>query len=113
MERGWALIKTLVFTVVVPGTVAGFVPRRLLKVGQAARYDVLGVTGVLAIVAGAIIYFLCAWEFAYTGLGTPAPIDPPRVLVSRGLHKYVRNPCTWECSSSYSDKPRCFTRVPF
>jgi len=78
MERGWALIKTLVFTVVVPGTVAGVVPRRLLKVGQPARYDVLGVTGVLAIVAGAIIYFLCAWEFAYTGLGTPGPIDPPQ-----------------------------------
>lgn len=92
MERGRAVIKTLVFTVFVPGSVAGVVPRWLLKAGQHARHDVFGAAGVLAIVAGAIIYVLCAWEFAYRGLGTPAPIDPPKALVSRGLHKFVRNP---------------------
>ena len=27
-----------------------------------------------------------------TGLGTPAPIDEPRILIVRGLYGYVRNP---------------------
>ena len=41
---------------------------------------------------GAAIYFWCAWDFTFAGRGTPAPIDPPKRLVSRGLYKYVRNP---------------------
>jgi len=34
----------------------------------------------------------CAWDFAETGLGTPAPIDEPHVLIVKGLYRYVRNP---------------------
>ena len=31
-------------------------------------------------------------RFALQGLGTPAPIAPPRNLVVSGLYRYVRNP---------------------
>ena len=31
-------------------------------------------------------------RFALQGLGTPAPIAPPRHLVVSGLYRYVRNP---------------------
>ena len=31
-------------------------------------------------------------RFALDGLGTPAPIAPPRHLVVRGAYRYVRNP---------------------
>ncbi len=41
---------------------------------------------------GAAIYFWCAWDFATAGQGTPAPIDPPKHLVVRGLYRFVRNP---------------------
>src|SRR5262249_26139074 len=34
----------------------------------------------------------CIWEFARSGRGTLAPMDPPRDLVVRGLYRYVRNP---------------------
>src|SRR5260221_7804017 len=34
----------------------------------------------------------CALEFAFRGLGTPAPFDPPRRLVITGLYRFVRNP---------------------
>jgi len=34
----------------------------------------------------------CAFEFAWRGLGTPAPFDPPRRLVVTGLYRFVRNP---------------------
>jgi protein-S-isoprenylcysteine O-methyltransferase Ste14 len=37
-------------------------------------------------------YFWCAWDFTVAGGGTPAPIDPPKELVVRGLYRYVRNP---------------------
>lgn len=41
---------------------------------------------------GVAIYFRCAWDFASAGKGTPAPIDPPKRLVARGLYRFVRNP---------------------
>jgi protein-S-isoprenylcysteine O-methyltransferase Ste14 len=34
----------------------------------------------------------CMFEFAWRGIGTPAPIDPPRRLVISGFYRWVRNP---------------------
>jgi protein-S-isoprenylcysteine O-methyltransferase Ste14 len=31
-------------------------------------------------------------DFAVAGRGTPAPIDPPKELVRRGLYRFTRNP---------------------
>ena len=42
-------------------------------------------------VAGLAIYAWCAFDFARAA-GTPAPIDPPKELVARGLYRYSRNP---------------------
>ena len=44
------------------------------------------------ITIGALNYLWCAWDFTFAGKGTPAPIDPPRELVVKGLYRYVRNP---------------------
>ena len=41
---------------------------------------------------GASIYLRCLWDFAAFGRATPAPIDPPKRLVVRGLYRYIRNP---------------------
>jgi len=49
----------------------------------------------LAIVLFAIggsIYGWCLFDFASFGRGTPAPIDPPKKLVTQGLYSYSRNP---------------------
>jgi len=86
-----AILKTLLFTVLVPGFVAGIAPSWVAP-GRRAASDALGVAGALILCAGLLVYLRCAWDFAYHGLGTPAPIDPPKVLVSRGLHRFVRNP---------------------
>ena len=48
--------------------------------------------GWIVVALGAAILIACVWEFAWRGLGTPAPFDPPRELVVTGLYRYVRNP---------------------
>ena len=87
----WRMVKTLVFTIVVPGTVGGYVPQTLK--GHGGRLPVPFVwIGISLILCGAAIYLWCAWDFAVKGLGTPAPIDAPRVLVVNGLYRFTRNP---------------------
>ena len=48
--------------------------------------------GLPPVLLGAVTYLWCAWDFTFTGRGTPAPIDPPKELVVKGLYRYVRNP---------------------
>ncbi|HKV43378.1 MAG TPA: isoprenylcysteine carboxylmethyltransferase family protein [bacterium] len=86
-----SFLKTLVFSVLVPGTFLIVIPRRLLGVGAQAALP-FGLIGIVLIVLGAAGYLWCAWDFASTGQGTPAPIDPPKVLVAGRLYRVVRNP---------------------
>jgi protein-S-isoprenylcysteine O-methyltransferase Ste14 len=86
------LLKTLLFTILVPGFVALRVPYDLLGQEYIAGHGPLAWLGIFSFIAGASIYFCCAWEFAVRGLGTPAPIAPTKFLVITGLHRYVRNP---------------------
>src|SRR5882757_10070704 len=86
------LVNTFIFTVFVPGTVAGYGPWLL-------RRDVAPVTGaeewaaITVIAIGIAIYLYTAfWGFALIGGGTPAPIAPTKTLVVKGLHRFVRNP---------------------
>jgi protein-S-isoprenylcysteine O-methyltransferase Ste14 len=87
------LLKNLVFTVLVPGTVAVLIPCQIVRLGarQPPPASALAVAVPVAVL-GLAIYFWCLWDFAITGRGTPAPIDPPKHLVVRGLYRYVRNP---------------------
>ena len=86
------ILKTMLFTIFVPGTVLGLVPRWLLGGFPKPEGGPLTWFGVLLMLLGATIYFRCAWEFAVRGLGTPAPIAPTKYLVTTALHRYVRNP---------------------
>lgn len=88
----WVLAKTLIFTIVAPGTVTGLIPYLLLAPGAEFEIDRFKLFGLLPIALGAAAYFWCAWDFAMAGRGTPFPLDAPRVFVARGLYRYVRNP---------------------
>ena len=88
-------IKTLIFTILATGTVTVLVPYLLLSWGvQIFSFEIGAIRflGALPILAGAATYLCCAWDFTFTGKGTPAPIDPPKELVVKGLYRYVRNP---------------------
>jgi protein-S-isoprenylcysteine O-methyltransferase Ste14 len=94
-RRSTALIGSLLFFLVAPATVAGWVPWYLTRWrsdavlfdGPASRW--LG--GVLAIAGLAMLVESFA-RFAIKGLGTPAPLAPTRHLVVSGLYRHVRNP---------------------
>ena len=93
MKRAlWPVLNTILFTILVPGTVALYIPYRLVGGFATAASGPLTWLGAAAVVLGAAIYFRCAWEFAVCGLGTPAPIAPTKYLVTTALHRYVRNP---------------------
>ncbi|HLV85768.1 MAG TPA: isoprenylcysteine carboxylmethyltransferase family protein [Candidatus Sulfotelmatobacter sp.] len=91
-KTAWPILNTVIFTVIVPGTVAVYIPMRLLGGYSKPENGVLTWLGAAVLIAGAAVYFRCAWEFAVRGLGTPAPIAPTKFLVTSGLHRYVRNP---------------------
>ena len=87
------LLQTLAFTIVVPGSVAGYIPW-LLRAHPAPRPTTLTLSsGIVLIAFGVAVYAHTAfWGFAFRGRGTPAPIAPTQDLVISGLHRYVRNP---------------------
>ncbi len=85
------LLKNILFTFLVPATVAVYVPLLL----AAQRPCGAGLRLAIALVllsSGAAVYLWCLWDFATFGRGTPAPVDAPKRLVVRGLYRYTRNP---------------------
>jgi len=85
------ILKNLLFTLVVPGTMGVYVPLLLAR----DRSPVSGPVCFLALALlaiGGVIYAWCVWDFAAFGHGTPAPIDAPKKLVVRGLYRHSRNP---------------------
>lgn len=87
------VLNTLLFTIVVPATVAGWVPLRLRGHAQASSRLLLVSLSTFLIAIGIAIYLHTAfWGFALRGHGTPAPNAPTQKLVVEGLHRYIRNP---------------------
>ena len=88
-------LKTLLWSVFVPGSLTILVPYLLLSSKLELFHVELSIfrfIGLIPIALGAMLYLWCAWDFTFTGKGTPAPFDPPKEMVARGLYRYVRNP---------------------
>lgn len=87
-------LKTVIFTVLVPGTVWLYVPYVLRVRFGVATFDIGAwrYTGLALFAAGLAAYGWCAFDFTVTRRGTPAPIDPPKRFVAVGLYRIVRNP---------------------
>jgi protein-S-isoprenylcysteine O-methyltransferase Ste14 len=87
------LFKTLIFMFIAPATVTIYLPYWLLAgCTGAPPLGALRYAGLLPLAVGVCIELWCAWDFATKGRGTPAPFDPPKELVVRGLYRRVRNP---------------------
>jgi protein-S-isoprenylcysteine O-methyltransferase Ste14 len=94
MSRAWLALRSVFWTIVFPGFFAGYLPWRFFGL-RSVVIDLripLHWSGLLLMTLGVALLGVCIFEFARTGRGTLAPVDPPRVLVVRGLYRYVRNP---------------------
>ena len=87
-------LKTLIFSILVPGTVAFVIPWLLLQQpwGLVFVFPSVWLVGFLPLLLGVGLYLWCAGEFTFIGKGTPAPIDAPKFLVIQGPYQWVRNP---------------------
>lgn len=89
-------VRTLLFSILVPGMVAGYLPYLYLQEARRLTFPPpltpLWTGGMILIVLGIALYFWCAQEFTFYGHGTPAPIDPPKMLVAKGPYRWTRNP---------------------
>jgi protein-S-isoprenylcysteine O-methyltransferase Ste14 len=89
----WLASRSLLWTILLPGIVAGYVPWRFFGLAEARIAPrPADAAAVACIAAGIALLAACIWEFARSGRGTLSPIDPPRHLVVRGPYRYVRNP---------------------
>jgi protein-S-isoprenylcysteine O-methyltransferase Ste14 len=89
------IARALVYAVIFVGIVLVFVPARFLSwsgFAAPATFGALQLVGMLVAVAGLALAAWCVLAFAVIGKGTPAPFDPPRMLVVRGPYRLVRNP---------------------
>jgi protein-S-isoprenylcysteine O-methyltransferase Ste14 len=87
-------LRSLLWTLLLPGLFAGYVPWRFFGLSHAkvSLSNPAHLLGILSIVLGAVLLGVCIVEFAQSGRGTLSPVDPPRRLVVHGLYRYVRNP---------------------
>jgi len=88
-------IRSLLFLILIPGTVAGYIPWRILRASHQLALPVLSISSALAAglaLLGIGVLLVCVWNFFQAGRGTLAPFDPPKQLVVRGLYRFTRNP---------------------
>lgn len=87
----WLYVKNAIFVCLAPGTFAVLVPLLIAWPDTAAMGAPLVVAAAL-FAAGAALALWCVADFAVFGRGTPAPMDAPKKLVTRGPYRCVRNP---------------------
>ena len=88
-------LGTILFVLVVPGTVIGWVPFLLSRWRLQPPFFGLESSrwlGVIVFLCGVPVFFDFLVRFVRDGRGTPAPIAPTRRLVVTGAFRYVRNP---------------------
>lgn len=92
--EGFAMtaFKSLLFLIVAPGMVAGYIPLGLLRRGPQIETGFLAWLALPFWLIGAVIVLWSFWNFLVQGRGTPAPLDPPKELVAVGFYRYTRNP---------------------
>jgi protein-S-isoprenylcysteine O-methyltransferase Ste14 len=91
----WPTIGTIVFALVVPGTVVLYVP--FLLSGWRVEAPFFGFVvfrwvGFALCACAAPVFLDFFVRFVREGHGTPAPVAPTRHLVVGGPFRYVRNP---------------------
>jgi protein-S-isoprenylcysteine O-methyltransferase Ste14 len=94
-SRARAVLSSVLFLLVAPGTVAGLIPWWISKwkvQPVSPAFLIVQLLGVLVLAVSILILLEAFARFALQGIGTPAPVLPTRHLVVTGFYRYVRNP---------------------
>ena len=87
------LIKAVILF---PLNVMGVIPALILWFsGKLESYQFMAISiasGGILIMVGLYIIWVTVSLFTDYGKGTPAPYSPPKILVTIGIYRYVRNP---------------------
>ena len=93
MDRRTAALGSALFFLVAPCVVAGLVPWLITRWhADPGTPRALAVAGVLLVVPAVWLVVSAFVRFVVDGLGTPAPVAPPKHLVVSGVYRHVRNP---------------------
>lgn len=94
MKPFWLLLKNILYVLVVPGVIAGWLPLRLFerRALWPGSWGLEQWLGALLTLLGAVVFLHSVWVLAVRGQGTPLFFDPPKKLTKRGPYKWVRNP---------------------
>lgn len=90
----WLLLKNLIYTVVVPGFIVGWMPLAFLTRFRQwpEHWAFFHYLAFLPLLLGLALYFLSLWQVLNKGQATPLPLDPPQKVLARGPYGWVRNP---------------------
>ena len=91
----FVLVRAATYATFFIGFLLIFLPNRILAATGITRPSALGLAQIGGMIlggAGAALAIACILTFVFVGKGTPAPFDPPRLLVIRGPYRLVRNP---------------------
>ena len=85
-------LKSILFFIVAPGMVAGYIPLALFRNGPKIDAGIFAYLAFPLWLVGGTLLVWSFWNFLHEGSGTPAPVDPPKELVVTGFYRYMRNP---------------------
>jgi protein-S-isoprenylcysteine O-methyltransferase Ste14 len=89
------LARAITYAALFIGLVLVFLPAQVVSWSGVTPPPARGLPQVAGLVIGAVGGLTALWcvvTFAIAGRGTPAPFDPPRLLVTQGPYRVVRNP---------------------
>lgn len=99
------ILQAVFLGIITHGSIFGILPVFMIWLNDALQFGQLSqlgeislltnILGGILIILGIGIFILCTNIFSALGKGTPAPIQPPKKLVIRGLYTYTRNPIYW------------------
>jgi protein-S-isoprenylcysteine O-methyltransferase Ste14 len=85
-------LKSLFLIIIVAGLVIGVIPLLFLMTGPYIDTWLISWLAFPLWILGGVMALWSIWNFLLNGHGTPAPMDPPRELVTAGFYRHLRNP---------------------